>query len=81
MSERYDIPLYLSHTVTDILGKDRLEGVVVSQVDEKLQPVPGTEKTHHCDTLILSVGLIPENELSLEAGVTLDDRSKGAVVD
>lgn len=77
----YDIPLYLSHTVTDILGKDRLEGVVVSQVDEKLQPVPGTEKTHHCDTLILSVGLIPENELSLEAGVTLDDRSKGAVVD
>ena len=77
----YDIPLYLSHTVTDILGKDRLEGVVVSQVDEKLQPVPGTEKTYHCDTLILSVGLIPENELSLEAGVTLDDRSKGAVVD
>lgn len=62
----YDIPLYLSHTVTDILGKDRLEGVVVSQVDEKLQPVPGTEKTHHCDTLILSVGLIPENELSLK---------------
>lgn len=54
---------------------------MVSQVDEKLQPVPGTEKTHHCDTLILSVGLIPENELSLEAGVTLDDRSKGAVVD
>lgn len=77
----YDIPLYLSHTVTDILGKDRLEGVVVAQVDEKLQPVPGTEKTYHCDTLILSVGLIPENELSLEAGVTLDDRSKGAVVD
>ena len=54
---------------------------MVSQVDEKLQPVPGTEKTYHCDTLILSVGLIPENELSLEAGVTLDDRSKGAVVD
>lgn len=46
---------------------------MVSQVDEKLQPVPGTEKTYHCDTLILSVGLIPENELSLEAGVTLDD--------
>ena len=77
----YDIPLYLSHTVTDILGKDRLEGVVVSQVDEKLQPVPGTEKTYHCDTLILSVGLIPENELSFEAGITLDHRSKGAVVD
>lgn len=77
----YDIPLFLSHTVTEILGKDRLEGVVVSQVDEHLQPIPGTEKTYHCDTLILSVGLIPENELSLDAGVTLDNRSKGAVVD
>lgn len=77
----YHIPLYLSHTVTDILGKERLEGVVVSAVDEKLQPIPGTEKTYDCDTLILSVGLIPENELSLGAGVVLDDRSRGAVVD
>lgn len=77
----YDIPLYLSHTVTDILGKERLEGVVVSQVDEHLQPIPGTEKTYACDTLILSVGLIPENELSLGAGVVLDNRSKGAIVD
>ena len=77
----YDIPLYLSHTVTDILGKERLEGVVVSQVDDHMQPVPGSEKTYACDTLILSVGLIPENELSLGAGVILDGRSKGAVVD
>ena len=77
----YDIPLYLSHTVTDILGRERLEGVVVSQVDEHLQPIPGTEKTYACDTLILSVGLIPENELSLGAGVVLDNRSKGAIVD
>ena len=59
----YDIPLFLSHTVTDILGRERLEGVVVSQVDENMQPIPGTEKTWPCDTLILSVGLIPENEL------------------
>ena len=77
----YDIPLYLSHTVTDILGRERLEGVVVSQVDEHLQPIPGTEKTYACDTLILSVGLIPENELSLGAGVVLDNRNKGAIVD
>ena len=77
----YDIPLYLSHTVTDILGKERLEGVVVSRVDEHMQPIPGTEKTYTCDTLILSVGLIPENELSIGAGITLDGRSKGAVVD
>lgn len=77
----YDIPLYLSHTVTDILGKERLEGVVVSRVDEHMQPIPGTEKTYACDTLILSVGLIPENELSIGAGITLDGRSKGAVVD
>ncbi len=77
----YNIPLYLSHTVTDILGKERLEGVVVSRVDEHMQPIPGTEKTYTCDTLILSVGLIPENELSIGAGVTLDGRSKGAVVD
>lgn len=77
----YGIPLYLSHTITEIKGKERLEGVVVSQVDGHMQPVPGTEKEYHCDTLILSVGLIPENELSLAAGVVLDGRSKGAVVD
>lgn len=77
----YGIPLYLSHTVTDIKGKERLEAVTVSRVDENMQPVPGTEQEYRCDTLILSVGLIPENELSLSAGVILDDRSKGAVVD
>ena len=77
----YGIPLFLSHTVTKINGKNRLESVTVSQVDEKLQPVPGTEKEWPCDTLILSVGLIPENELSLKAGVQLDMRTKGAVVD
>ena len=58
-----------------------MEAVTVSRVDENMQPVPGTEQEYRCDTLILSVGLIPENELSLSAGVILDDRSKGAVVD
>ena len=77
----YDIPLHLSHTVTDIKGKKRLEAVVISQVDEKMQPIPGTEQEYPCDTLILSVGLIPENELSIAAGVELDPGTKGAIVD
>lgn len=77
----YDIPLYLSHTVTEIHGNSRLTGVTVSQVDERFQPIPGTEREYPCDTLILSVGLIPENELSIDAGVELDARTKGAVVD
>lgn len=77
----YGIPLYLSHTVTAIHGDSRLNGVTVSQVDEKMKPIPGTERTYACDTLILSVGLIPENELSIDAGVALDSRTKGAVVD
>lgn len=77
----YGIPLYLSRTVTDIHGDARLTGVTVSDVDENLRPIPGTEKEYACDTLILSVGLLPENELSLEAGVELDARTKGAVVD
>ncbi len=77
----YNIPLSLSHTVTDIKGKDRLESVVISAVDEKMQPIPGTEQEYPCDTLILSVGLIPENELSLAAGVALDPGTKGAIVD
>lgn len=77
----YDIPLYLSHTVTNIKGKDRLEGVTVSKLDESGQVVAGTEMKYDCDTLILSVGLIPENELSLKAGVKLDDRTKGPIVD
>lgn len=77
----YNIPLYLSHTVTDIHGSSRLTGVTVSEVDERLKPIPGTEKEYACDTLILSVGLIPENELSLSAGVELDVRTKGAIAD
>jgi NADPH-dependent 2,4-dienoyl-CoA reductase/sulfur reductase-like enzyme len=77
----YDIPLYLNHTVTQIKGKSRLEGVTVCQVGEQLQPIPGTARDHQCDTLVLSVGLIPENELSLLAGVELDPRTKGALVD
>ncbi len=77
----YNIPLYLSHTVTDVHGGSRLTGVTISRVDEHLRPIPGTEKEYACDTLILSVGLIPENELSLDAGVKLDNRTKGAIVD
>ncbi len=77
----YNIPLYLSHTVTAIHGSSRLTGVTVSQVDEHFKPIPGTEKEYSCDTLILSVGLLPENELSLDAGVELDQRTRGAVVD
>jgi thioredoxin reductase len=77
----YDIPLYLSHTITNIKGHSRLEGITVSKVDENIKPIPGTEKEYSCDTLILSVGLIPENELSLAASVELDNRTKGAIVD
>lgn len=77
----YGIPLHLSHTVVDILGRERLSGVVVAQCDEQFRPIPGTEEEIPCDTLILSVGLIPENELSLAAGVELDPRTRGAFVD
>lgn len=77
----YNIPLYLSHTVADIRGRDRLESVVVAQVDGHLRPIAGTEKEIPCDTLILSVGLIPENELTLGAGVELDPHTQGALVD
>lgn len=77
----YNIPLYLSHTVTNIHGSSRLTGVTVSEVDEQLRPIPGRSKEYPCDTLILSVGLIPENELSLDAGVALDGRTRGAEVD
>ncbi len=76
----YDIPLYLSHTVTDIRGKERLEGVTVSRVDDRRVPVPGTEISFDCDTLLLSCGLIPENELSIGAGVRLSGATSGAVV-
>lgn len=77
----YGIPLYLSHTIIDIHGGERVTGVTVAQVDERMKPIPGTEKEYACDTVILSVGLLPENELSLEAGVTLDGKTRGAVVD
>lgn len=77
----YDIPLYLSHTVIDIQGKERLTGVTVAKVDEKRQPIPGTEIHFDCDTLLLSVGLIPENELSLGAGVEISPLTQGASVD
>lgn len=75
------IPLHLSTTVTRVIGHDRVEAVEVSQVDERLAPIPGTERVVPCDTLLLSVGLIPENELSVAAGVELDPRTRGAVVD
>ena len=77
----YDIPLYLSHTVTDIQGKDRLTGVTVAKVDENRRPIPGTEIQFDCDTLLLSVGLIPENELSQGAGVEMSPLTSGAIVD
>lgn len=77
----FDIPLHLSTTVTRVIGHDRVEAVEVSQVDERLAPIPGTERIVPCDTLLLSVGLIPENELSVAAGVELDPRTRGAVVD
>lgn len=77
----FGIPLHLSTTVTRVIGHDRVEAVEVSQVDEHLVPIPGTERIVPCDTLLLSVGLIPENELSVAAGVELDPRTRGAVVD
>ncbi len=76
----YGIPLYLSHTVVDIHGRERLTGVTVAKVDENRKPIPGTEMEFDCDTLLLSVGLIPENELSVGAGVQLSPVTSGAVV-
>ena len=76
----YDIPLYLSHTIVDIKGDKRVEQVVAARVDENRRPIPGTEMTFDCDTLLLSVGLIPENELTKNAGIEIDKRTKGAVV-
>lgn len=77
----FGIPLHLSTTVTRVIGHDRVEAVEVSRVDEHLAPIPGTERIVPCDTLLLSVGLIPENELSVAAGVELDPRTRGAMVD
>lgn len=76
----YNIPLYLSHTIVDIKGDKRVEQVVVAKVDDKRTPIPGTEITFDCDTVLLSVGLIPENELSRQAGIEIDRRTNGPVV-
>ena len=78
--EDFGIPLYLSHTVTRIEGQDRVEAVVIAHVDEKRKPIPGTEKRFEADTLLLSVGLIPENGLTEQAGISLDPRTKGPSV-
>ena len=77
----YNIPLYLSHTVTRVFGADRLEGVEIAEVDDRMTPIPGTQRRLDCDALILSVGLIPENELAESLGVRLDPRTKGPVCD
>lgn len=76
----FDIPLKLSHTVVDIQGKERVTGVTIVQVDEKSRPIPGTEEHYDCDTLLLSVGLIPENELSRQVGVEMAPATNGPKV-
>ena len=76
----FNIPLYLKHTVTNIEGHDRVSAVTIAEVDEKYKPIQGTEKRFECDTLLLSVGLIPENELSKETGIDLDKITSGPVV-
>lgn len=78
--EDYNIPLYLSHTITDIIGKNRVEKVIVSKVDENKNPIAGTEIEFDCDTVLLSVGLLPENELTKNAGIKIDPRTKGPFV-
>lgn len=76
----FNIPLYLSHTVTKIVGKDRLEKIIIAKVDDKLKPIPGTEKEFEVDTLLLSVGLIPDTDLLSHIQVPLNMRTKGALV-
>ncbi|WP_410207849.1 NAD(P)/FAD-dependent oxidoreductase [Fusobacterium sp.] len=76
----YNIPLYLSHTVVDIQGKERLKKVVIAKVDENRRPIPGTEIEYDCDTLLLSVGLIPENDISRNTGIEMDRRTSGPIV-
>ena len=76
----FDIPLYLNHTITKIEGDKRVTGVVISKVDEKKKPISGTEMHFDCDTVLFSVGLIPENELTKEAGIELSAKTRGAVV-
>jgi len=77
----FDIPLHVSHTVTRVFGDSRLEAVEISEVDENMRPVAGTAEKIDCDTLILSVGLIPENELAETLGIKLDPRAKGPICD
>ncbi len=77
----FNIPLHLSCTVIDIHGKERVEGVTIAKVDENRRPIPGTEEYIECDTLLLSVGLIPENELTRAVGINLDPVTSGAIVD
>jgi len=77
----FNIPLYLSHTITNIIGKERIESLTISEVDKDKKPIKGTEFDIKCDTLLLSVGLIPENELTKKAGVELSPKTKGAKVD
>lgn len=76
----FEIPLFLSHTLIDVKGRDRVEGVTIAKIDEKRRPIPGTEQYYECDTLLLSVGLIPENELSKSASIQLDPITGGPVV-
>ena len=78
--EDYDIPLYLSYTVVDIIGKDRVEKVIIAKVDENKRSIPGTEIEYECDTLLLSVGLIPENDISRATGIKIDPRTNGPIV-
>lgn len=76
----YDIPLMLNHTITEVRGKDRVEGVVIQKVDENRRPIEGTEIEYDCDTILLSVGLIPENEISRQAGINMDPITNGPIV-
>ena len=76
----FDIPLYLSHTIVEIRGKKRVEKAIVAKVDENRRPIPGTEMEFDVDTILLSVGLIPENELTRQTGIAMDPHTKGAVV-
>lgn len=76
----FDIPLYLSHTVVDIIGRERVEKIVIAKVDENKRPIKGTEKEFEVDTLLLSVGLIPENDISFKAGIEGDKRTNGLIV-
>jgi thioredoxin reductase len=77
----YDIPLLLSHTVTNVEGREHVTGVTVAKVDDSLQPIPGTEIHYDCDTLVLSCGLIPENEITKKAGIAMDEKTRGPKVD